>query len=69
MMSEMSARDTKEWAKEEVLDAIDNFIRDWKDNAPEVRGLDEINALYLQRNRVAKLFNLPTTEVSYGRTK
>jgi hypothetical protein len=64
-MSEMSPTDTREWAKEEVLGAIDAFIADWKENEIGGYDLDELNALYLQRNRVAKLFKMEVKDVVY----
>jgi hypothetical protein len=65
-MSEMSPTDTREWAKEELLDALDSFIATWKENErPHSYAIEELNALYLQRNRVARLFKLSVKEVDY----
>lgn len=52
----MSASDTKQWAKEELIDAIDAFIKDKKEEIPRLT-LEEEQALDLERNRVVKFLN------------
>lgn len=53
----MTPTDLREWAKEEVLDAIDDMIRS-KHEGADSPDADERDALMLQRNRVARLLRL-----------
>lgn len=54
----MSPADLREWAKEEILDAIDDMIRRDHEHTPGGLDADDISAFVRQRNRVAKLFRL-----------
>lgn len=52
MLSGMPIGEMREWAREELLDAVDNWI---KDNA-ELHDATDTMILMEQRNRIAKLF-------------
>lgn len=51
-----SASFQRDWAKDEIMDAVDAFITHWKQDHPGFR-VDEVDALNKQRNRIAKLFH------------
>jgi len=57
----MPRRDQIAWAKEEVLGAVDLELRRMF-NEDELSVCDEME-LIKQRNRVAKLFNLPPIDI------
>lgn len=55
----MGRRDTKIWAREELLGAIDDKIKDLMESRPiNGIGLDEEVTLKAERDRVARLFHL-----------
>jgi hypothetical protein len=53
----MQPSDLREWAKEELLDAVDAFIVEWKLSNPGWTA-DDLEALTKQRDRIAKLFKM-----------
>lgn len=55
-MSTMGLKDTREWAKEEIISMIDKQFDDF-DYRIELDA-DERAALLHQRNRIAKMFKL-----------
>jgi F0F1-type ATP synthase membrane subunit b/b' len=55
----MSASDTRSWAKEEILDAIDKLIKEKKSEIPRI-SLEEEQALERERDRVVKFLNCKT---------
>jgi hypothetical protein len=55
----MPRRMLGQWAKEEIVDAIDAMIREKSD-----LDYDESNSLINQRNRVAKFLDQPTRKLN-----
>lgn len=57
----MSASDLKKWAREEILDAIDELIKEKEEygNLGTHVDWDDLTALKKERNRIAKFLDLP----------
>jgi len=60
----ITARELKVWAREEILDAVDELIKDKEDygNLGTALDLDDLVALKKERNRIAKFLGLKTKE-------
>jgi hypothetical protein len=52
-MADMSPRMTAQWAKEEILDAIDAFVKEKLEEKVPGLSWDEEQALKLERDRIA----------------
>lgn len=56
----MTPTDRKRWAKEQLLQLVDDWIADDTTQALELRTFDDRRAIEVERDRIAKLFKLPT---------
>jgi hypothetical protein len=54
----MPAKELKEWAQEEILSNLDEFLKMYEENGGRL-GADDREALTKQRNRIAKMFHKP----------
>lgn len=59
MMPLMPAREHKEWAKEQLLSVIDNYLDDKALLEMVEMDYDDRHVLEIERDRVAVLFHLP----------